>query len=220
MAIKSNIQDKSQPFIRRRTLISYGALAMPITLADIPIAIYLPAFYAKEVGLSLGMIAIVFTLARTWDGFSDLLIGRLSDKFTSRFGRRKPWVIVGSPLLVVAVWCLFNPPKDAGLVYLGVWVTLFYTAHTAVKIPYWTWGAELATSYEQRGRIVAFREGFSMVGFLLFAAAPLLLLPEDAPISEALHLLSTTTIILIAFAIFPLGKCVPEIRKRLVASAE
>ena len=191
-------------------LIAYGGLALPLSIAELPIILYLPAFYAKEVGLSIGMVGLVFLLARLWDGISDPIIGTLSDRSTSRFGRRKSWVVAGAPLLMAAAWFLCNPPETVGLFYLGFWAVLFYTAQTIVKIPYWSWGAELSSNYEERSKVTGFRESGSMIGNLVVASAPLLLLPNDAPVRDVLFLISALIITLIPITTVPLITKIPD----------
>lgn len=176
--------------VSRWTLIAYGSLALPLSIAEIPIVLYLPAFYAKELGLSAGLVGMVFLAARLWDGLSDVLIGWQSDRSNSRYGRRKPWVVVGTPFLMLSLWNLCNPPVGTGLLYLGVWAALFYTAATVVKIPYISWGTELATDYTERSRVTAFREAFTMLGNLFFVTAPLVLLTDEAPLSDVLFLIT------------------------------
>lgn len=193
-------------------LLAYGALALPLSLAEIPILLYLPAFYAEELRLSAGIVGLVFLLARMWDGLSDVLIGWLSDRTLSPWGRRKPWVIVGTPFLVMATWFLCNPPKGAGVVYLSVWAGLFYAAFTAVKIPHLSWGTELATDYVERSRVTAFRETFTMLGNLLFVSVPLLFLSGDAPLGKVLFLISVTVLILTPLAALPLATSVRDPR--------
>lgn len=183
--------------LTKGSLVAYGGLALPIAIAELPIILYLPAFYAKEVGLSIGMVGLVFLLARLWDGISDPIIGTLSDRTASRFGRRKPWILVGTPLWMVAAWFLCNPPQQVGLLYLFIWAILFYATHTFIKIPYWSWGAELSSNYEERNKVTGFRESGSMLGNLIVAAAPVLLLPEDAPVRDVLLLISIMLIVLI-----------------------
>lgn len=195
----------TQEKLSKGSLIAYGGLALPISIAELPIILYLPAFYAKEVGLSIGLVGLVFLFARLWDGLSDPIIGSLSDRTNSRFGQRKPWVVVGSPLLMVTAWFLCNPPEEVGLLYLFLWAILFYTSQTLVKIPYWSWGAELSSHYEERSRITGFRESSSMLGNLIAAAAPVLLLPKDAPVRDVLLLISMLLIILIPLTAMPLG---------------
>ena len=198
------INDKSNTPLTNRSLIAYGGLAIPISIAEMPIILYLPAFYAKEMGLSIGMVGLVFLLARLWDGFSDPVIGTFSDRTMSRIGRRKPWVIMGAPLLMATTWFLCNPPEGAGLVYLGIWAILFYTAQTVVKIPYWSWGAELSSNYEERSRITGFRESGSMIGNVVVAIAPLVLLSSNPPVKDVLFLISLLIILLIPATTTPL----------------
>jgi GPH family glycoside/pentoside/hexuronide:cation symporter len=186
--------------LKRWTLLAYSSLALPLALAEIPIIVYLPAFYAKELHLSASLVGLVFLSARLWDGASDLLIGWFSDRSRSRWGRRKPWVIVATPLLTGSLWYLCNPPQGAGLLYLGVWAILFYPAWTAMKIPYISWGAELATDYVERSRVTTFRETFTMLGNLLFAAAPLMFLAADAPLHQVLFLMAFTVLCTVPLA--------------------
>lgn len=185
-------------------LVAYGGLALPLSIAELPIILYLPAFYAKEVGLSIGMVGLVFLFARIWDGVSDLIIGASSDRTRSRFGQRKPWIAAGAPLLMGAAWFLCNPPDDVGLSYLFIWAILFYTAQTIMKVPYWSWGAELSTNYEERSRVTGFRESSAMIGSLVVASAPLLLLSKDAPVRDVLFLISILIIALIPLTSVPL----------------
>lgn len=191
-------------------LLAYGALGFPISIATIPIILYLPAFYAQELHLGAGLVGLVFLLARLWDGVCDLGIAWLSDRTRSRFGRRKPWVVLGAPLLMATAWFLCVPPDDAGLAWLCLWAALFYIAYTGVLIPYVSWGTELATDYSQRSRISAFRESFTMIGNFFFAAAPLLLLPAGAPLRDVLLLMSIVLLATVPLATVPLTLFVPD----------
>lgn len=187
------------------TLLAYGGLALPIAVSEVPIISYLPAFYAQELHLSVGLVGMVFLVARLWDAAYDLLVGWLSDRSISRFGRRKPWAIVGAPFLLVSTWYLCNPPQGSGLIYLGIWATLFYTAFTSVRIPHQSWGAELATGYVERSRVFAFREAFTMLGTLFTAVAPLIFLAEGAPLRDILFLLAITVVVTVPLTALPLG---------------
>lgn len=200
----------TQTGLKRRTLLSYGSLALPLALAEIPILLYVPAFYARERHLLPGVVGLVFLCARLWDGLSDLLIGWLSDISRSHWGRRKPWVTAAVPFLIGAFWFLCNPPREAGWLYLAVWMALFYPAWTAMKIPLISWGAELATDYVDRSRVTAFREAFTMLGNLLFALMPVVLLAAAAPLHQVLVLLSTAVALLLPLSALALVWFVPD----------
>jgi len=186
-------------------LVAYAALALPLALAEIPIIVYLPAFYAQERHLNPGLLGLVFLLARLWDGASDLLIGWLCDR-----GGRKIWVLCAAPVLVASLWFLCNPPDDAGLGYLGVCTLIFYPAWTAIKIPYVSWGTELTCDYVERSRVTTYRETFTMLGNLLFAAAPLIFLAQNAPLQRVLLLMSVVVLLTVPVAVVPLCWRVPE----------
>ena len=70
---------------RRRLLASYAAIAMPMAAMGMPIAVYLPRFYAEVVGLSLATVGMIFTAARLFDVVTDPLMGVAIDRFHSRW---------------------------------------------------------------------------------------------------------------------------------------
>ena len=193
----------------RKTLLAYGCFALPLSLAELPLIVYLPTFYAKERGMELVTIGLIFTLARLWDGLTDILVGRYSDRWSQRFGGRKTWAMVGTPPLLFGTWYLFNPPEQIDALYLSVWLIVFYTSLTICKIPYWSWGAELATDYQQRNRVASFREGSSMVALFVFASAPLFILQEGASIESILGLYAILVAGFLLLTIMPLATQVP-----------
>ena len=182
------------------TYMSYGAPAAPLSLAGIPLAVYLPAVYADSggFGLSLTAIGTVLMLSRISDVFTDPLIGRYSDKWRTRWGRRKPWVLVGTPIFGIGLWFLFHPPFEFsdmtlfgatfsdGYMWLFLTLTVFLLGATIKDLPYSAWGAELATDYNERTRIMGWKEVFNVGGSLLAAFTPLIILffgytkPTDA----------------------------------------
>lgn len=161
-------------------LIAYGSMALPLQMILLATVVFLPAFYATDVGLSMTAIGGVFFLARTWDAITDVLIGGWSDRTISRWGRRKPWILLGMPLLMVSAFFLYNPPENATTTYLGLWLFFFYLTWTSVQIPYLSWGAEISPYYVERNRIAAFREGFGTAGIVLASGLPLLFLDEGS----------------------------------------
>lgn len=194
------------------TLLAYGGLSLPLWLAEFPVLTYLPAFYAQELHLSVGAVGMVFLCARLWDAGATLLIGELSDRSASRFGRRKPWVVAAAPILMAATWFLCNPSPGVNGVYLALWALLFYTAWETVFIPYLSWGTELSSDYSERSRIASYRETFTMLANWFFAAVPLVFLASDAPLREVLWLISLTVVVLIPVTVLPLAMAVRDPR--------
>ncbi|MEP3114023.1 MFS transporter [Nisaea sp.] len=156
----------------RGQLLAYGLPGLPLAGLGVPLFIFLPAFYAQSKGLSLEAVGFALLLARLWDAVSDPLIGMLSDRIETRFGRRKPWLFLGSPITCFAIYMLFVPPEGAGTLHLFGWSAVLYLGWTMVQLPYTAWGAELSGNYHERSRITAFREGMLVFGTLVAAGMP------------------------------------------------
>ena len=154
---------------------------MPVYMLMMPTIVYLPPFYAGELGLGLSAIGAIFFVARILDGFADLVVGRLSDRTRHRGGPRKIWIASGVPLLMIATYFLCRPIAGAGTMYLTIWLILLYVAWTMVQVPYLSWGAEMSSDYNERSRIAAFREGGGMIGVMLAVGLPYLIFGEGQP---------------------------------------
>ena len=139
-----------------------------VYLASIPVGLYLPLVYSKDLGLSLTEIGLVLMLARISDVITDPLIGALSDRTKSRFGKRKPWIAAGTVLMMLSAFQLFNPEALNQMPitkwYLLCWSILLWLGWTMVNIPYYAWGAELSDDYYERTNITGWRQAFGFLG--------------------------------------------------------
>lgn len=166
-------------------LMAYGSLAVPLQALLNPMLIFLPTFYAAEMGLDLAAVGLLFLIARSWDALTDPFIGALSDRSKSRFGRRRPWIVIGTPLLLITSYFVLMPGEATSVFALGVAIFAFYLCWTMVYIPYQSWGAEISSDYEQRTRIAGFREAGTVLGVLVGIGIPLLMVdPIAAPLRD------------------------------------
>ncbi|MGR8979237.1 MAG: MFS transporter [Gammaproteobacteria bacterium] len=137
-------------------------------VVTLPMALFVPAFYADELSLPLAGVGAMIAGSRIFDVITDPVIGILSDRIKTRWGRRKPWLAVGTPLIMLSTWMLFVPNGEVSLFYLLVWSSLLFLGFTLFDLPYKAWGAELSTGYSERSRVAAWREGFGAAGQILF----------------------------------------------------
>lgn len=167
-------QETGEKRLSRWQLAAYGQLVMPLAVIGLPVAVYLPPFYSGTLGLDLAAVGFILMLARISDVFTDPLIGRLSDRTRSRFGRRRPWVLAGVPVMMLSAYMLFLPSGEVSNLYLLIWIAAIYLGYTLITIPYGAWGAELSGDYHERNRITGSREIFLLVGLLIAISAPII----------------------------------------------
>lgn len=190
----------------------YGLANLPTSIVGLPIALYVPTFYSRDLGLSLAAVGVLLTLSRLTDVLTDPAIGVLSDRWQTRFGRRKPWILIGTPLMMISLWMLFVPPPDVTMLHLFVWISLLYLAFTLVDLPYRAWGAELSTDYRERSRVTGWREAFGYVGLITSLAIPLYMafaLDMPGP-RNALYGIAVAVVVALPLLMTPMLGLVPE----------
>jgi Na+/melibiose symporter-like transporter len=186
----------------RSRLVAYSTAALAIDMVVVPITAVLPAFYAKHTAASLSAIGVWLVVTMFWDAISDQVIGYVSDRTRSRFGARKPWIVLGALVTSLSVMFLFRPSPDSTVTYFGVWALVFYAGWAMMTIPYTAWGAELSNDYRERSRIVTYRQVAGSLGGLLFLAAPLLLPFESTEMSpQVMSVVAWATLALLPAAV-------------------
>ncbi|WP_281683875.1 MFS transporter [Thalassobaculum salexigens] len=194
-------------------LIAYGLPGLPVGALGVPLFIFLPTFYSQEVGLSLATVGTILLAARLWDVVTDPVIGALSDRTRSRFGRRRPWMIAAVPLVMLAVWMVFRPPEDAGAWHLLGWSLALYLGWTMIQLPHGAWGAELSDDYDERSRIAGSREACVVIGTLLAAGTPVFLgIDGDVRPGTALGALAIALMLVLPATIAAAASVVPDHR--------
>lgn len=157
-----------RPPLHHKIMLYYAAPHLTHAVATLPVALFVPAFYADDMALPLAGVGMAIAASRALDMVSDPLIGILSDRLKTRWGRRKPWIAIGTPLLMLSAWMIFAPAGKVSLLYLFVWASLLFFAFTLVDLPHKAWGAELSTDYTERTHVAAWREGLGALGQILF----------------------------------------------------
>ena len=164
--------------LSKSALFYYSLADLPISMALFPVLVFIPRFYSAELGISVAMIGSVMLVQRVIDLLADPLMGLLSDRTRSRFGRRRPWVAAATVPMMLGIYRLFFPPPGVGPWYLFGWGLVLGISVTMMLIPYYAWGAELSADYHERSRVSGARAMAGVTGSLasqLVPAAALLL---------------------------------------------
>lgn len=162
-----------EPLTPRR-LTAFSTLGVATGGFNIPLQSYLPAFYAQTMGLGLTTVGAIFLAGRLWGAVCDPLVGWLSDRTSSRFGRRKPWIVGGGLLFLIATIGMFLPPPGAGAAWIAIGLPLLCLGWTATSTPLYAWGGALSADPRQRARIQAYIQTAASIGIFLVLLLPAL----------------------------------------------
>jgi glycoside/pentoside/hexuronide:cation symporter, GPH family len=204
-------QQQHTPLTRAR-LFAFALPAAPIAAMGLPLAVHLPPFYAGSLGLGLSVVGGIFLLARFWDVVTDPVLGLVSDRFPTRWGRRRHWIVLAVPIMLLAVVMVFLPPGDVSGGYLLFWMFVLYVGWTLLTLSHMSWGAELTPDYHERSRVHGAREVALILGMVTVLAIPALIElagPDDLPRARVASM-GWFVLILLPLSVFWAVTRVPE----------
>jgi GPH family glycoside/pentoside/hexuronide:cation symporter len=158
------------------TKIAYGTADFGIAMVTAAIQFVLFFYYNAVLGIDPVLVGTALLVGKfTWDAINDPIVGYISDRTKTRWGRRKPYMLLGAIPFGLSVWLLFSLPKGltgvtAFLVVLGSFL-LVDTFQTMVSVPYYAMSAELTYDYNERTSLIAIRMIFTVLGYILGAGA-------------------------------------------------
>lgn len=187
-----NTVNNSEHRVPLNQLVVYGAGGL-IPIALFNIAGQLIGLIGNiSLGLSAFWLGTILIIPRIWDGISDPLMGHISDNTRSRWGRRRPYVLIGGITVALSFVMMWWVPKHSSvqgwfpsdsafewfqLAYIFISLMFFYTAMTVFEIPHGALGLEMSPNPHERTRLCSaksfFGNLFAMGTPWLFALAGL-----------------------------------------------
>ena len=142
---------------------------------------YLTIFYTDVVGLAPAAVSAIMLIARIWDAINDPMMGAISERTRTRWGRFRPWIAFGCPILAVFGVLTFTNPfsggSTAGVIWAAVTYILAGMVYTATNIPYSSLAAVMTEDADQRNQITASRNIGMNIGMTIVQfCSPFLLL--------------------------------------------
>ncbi len=167
-----NSSPQSQTRLSHRELALYAAPSLALAGVGLPLIALLPTYYASVLGLNLGAVGVVFMAVRLIDIAVDPLLGVLMDRTRTPWGRFRPWLCIGTPIMMAATAMLFFARPGVGPLYLGVGLAIAYLGWSICVLAQSAWGALLSADYHERSRVYSWWQAFNLIGLLLVLLVP------------------------------------------------
>jgi GPH family glycoside/pentoside/hexuronide:cation symporter len=158
----------------------YGLGTLGLSAIGHAFAGYYMFYYVDVLGLAVTLAAVVNVVYAIWDAVNDPLVGYLADNTRTRWGRRRPWLLIGLPFFVVSLVLVYAVPGafqrgDALFWYALVIVFLYEAAATVMNTNYQALFPELFQAFRERTRASAYNHGLGMLGELAgFSLTPII----------------------------------------------
>lgn len=155
------------------TCLGFGVGTVGVSVMLNAVTAYFPAFMSTVLGQSTEIAGLLLMLSKLYDAVADVVIGTMSDRTRSRWGRRRPYLLTGAFVSSISFLMLFTPSQmgqGALLAYMTVALILYSTGYSLFNVPYMAMPSEMCDGFEERTRLISFRTVFVSIGQLLALA--------------------------------------------------
>ncbi|MBN1937070.1 MAG: MFS transporter [Anaerolineae bacterium] len=171
--------------LSRRTKLMYGVGDTGFSLTSTIIGAYFAIFLTDVIGIAPSVAAAAIFVGRSWDYINDPLIGYISDRTRTRWGRRRPFLLFGAlPFALAFSMLWWKPPFQSGLalaIYYAVAYVVYDAAATFVYMPYFALTPELTADYDERTALTSYRMFFSILASLVAFTVPIMMVKSFSP---------------------------------------
>jgi Na+/melibiose symporter-like transporter len=159
--------------LSRRLTISYGAGAIGNGVFVTVPGLLLLFYMTNILGIGAGLASAALFVPKLWDAFANPLVGGISDRSTNRYGKRRPFMLVGGIGTALAFVLLFTAPRlseVASALYVTAVFTVAMTLYAVFCVPWSAMPPEMTEDYHERTRITSVRMVLLTVGILVGGA--------------------------------------------------
>lgn len=146
---------------KRKELIAYSMSASAENLSVHTVNTLATPLLNMGFGINPALISSIMAARGIFDAFTDPVFGQISDNFRSRWGRRRPFILAGSILIAICASCIWlfpaSWPHSSILWWFGFWVFAMALATTIFSVSHVALGIEMAPTYKERTRVVAYK---------------------------------------------------------------
>jgi Na+/melibiose symporter-like transporter len=154
---------------------AFASAALPVGALQLPLAVYLPNYYASHIGLSLAAVGFAFTFVQLVAIAFDPTLGIGMEWTRTKMGRFRPWLLASVPVLILGTVMVFLAKPGVGTTYLTGWLLFFFLGYSMSMLATTAWGALLVPDYNERSRLYAWLQFSGLAGAVLLLSLPPLL---------------------------------------------
>ena len=175
--MKNDLNQSKVPLISK---LAYGMGDVGCNFSWMFVGNFLMIFYTDVFGISMSAVATLMLFSRFWDAINDPIIGGLSDKTHTRWGRYRPWLLFAAPLtalvLILTFWVHPDWSQTHKIIYMAVTYCILVLGYTCVNIPYGTLCGAMTQNMTERAQINTSRSVSAMIaiGIINIITIPLI----------------------------------------------
>ncbi len=156
-----------------RLCLGFGIGSLGIAILLNTVTTFFPALMTTVLGQSAGLAGLLLTISKLYDAVADIVIGMASDRTRTKWGRRRPYLLVGAIISGFSFLLIFMPPSlddDALVWWMGMALVVYSTGYSLFSVPYVAMAGEMTDGYHERTRLFSFRAFFITFGQIISSA--------------------------------------------------
>ena len=162
--METNSNSGRVPFISK---FAYGMGDVGCNFSWMFVSNFLMIFYTDVFGIGMSAVATLMLVSRIWDAVNDPIIGTLTDKTHTRWGRFRPWLLFGAPvtaiILMLTFWAHPSWSQTAKIVYMSITYCVLVLGYTCVNLPYGTLCGAMTQNIDERAKLNTSRSVSAMI---------------------------------------------------------
>jgi len=164
----SAIAEAGAEKLKNSVILAFAAPRIAFGIMGTLFGVYLMKFATDVLLIAPAIMGTILAVSRLWDGVTDPLIGFLSDRTRSKFGRRRIWMFFAAIPMSLGLIGIWSPPMALDATMLVIWMAaallLYETASTAFFVPHGALGVELSPNYHERTKLYGYSHMIGIFG--------------------------------------------------------
>ncbi|MHA1489273.1 MAG: MFS transporter [Promethearchaeota archaeon] len=191
--------------VSNKTTVFYSFAGIADTMGYQMFTFYIFNFYFAVMGLNIWLVTLGYILWSIWNAINDPLLGIISDRTSSKWGRRRPYIIGGLIPTCILIVLLWTPPAGSSIItfiYFLIVINLFDTFYTMYSLNQTSLFPEMFVNLEQRTKANNYVQVFNIIGLLFAALLPSFFITEFLGPGAQMEYITAAIFMAILAAIF------------------